>query len=771
MKVKNILISILSLTILSTSNIKIVNAGDNGFGGLPKVQYESEYDVSYYKNIKGLKGDNLLEGLAEISKENHKTFTSYNSLRSALAYSDEDPNDSSKVIDFYTGWSLDNTWCSNTSDIDYINPWNREHVWCQNSSGGLYGTSYAGGDIHHIRVENYRINSARGDNSFAELTNASEYEFEDKYNNVKLKTGCKNSGGYFEPRDAVKGDVARILMYMYMHYSNEVSANKSYVAANNDDAEGLRITNIVYTPAGSPSSAWNMLIKWNALDPVDNFESNRNNYCASVTGVRNPFIDHEEFANMIWNSSYNGEGALNDTEIPDTPITPENPETPDTPITPEVPDTSTSATYTFDSYQAGTQYADNEKHELDNNTSVITTDCHFTEQLRIYSSSTYNGYAIIESKKPIIKLDLNIGYKIDKLNIYSSDDKLKWTLNTSVTTTSTSYIDYSATLSPSSKYLKLDVNGSNQLRIKSITLYFEQENNVINEIKQIETKAQLDFSYSYEEGTSKELQAKSIVKEDVTCNDSSINHASNINLNPNDFNVSFVKGDPTSSVIKSDGTIRLYANRKSGVGNTLIIELKDKSININTMSFTSTNSNVLEVKNSKGDIINPINGEYKINDYKFTIQNIHYDVNAENNINAFISLINIKYGSSTNYFNFNSINLRYSAIIPDDLFEYIDSYGINIKVKGKSIDYKIEKTTIKENGQEFALVIKDIKDLSAEITATAYVYVDNERIELKSKTYSVSTIINDYILYASDLKLSPTQIEVLNAFNESLKED
>ena len=137
-------------------------------------------------------------------------------------------------------------------------------------------------------------------------------------------------------------------------------------------------------------------------------------------------------------------------------------------------------------------------------------------------------------------------------------------------------------------------------------------------------------------------------------------------------------------------------------------------------------------------------------------------------INAFISLINIKYGSSTNYFNFNSINLRYSAIIPDDLFEYIDSYGINIKVKGKSIDYEIEKTTIKENGQEFALVIKDIKDLSAEITATAYIYIDNERIELTPKTYSVSTMIDYYILNAIDLELTQDQIEVLNAFKESL---
>ena len=138
MKIKNILISILSLTILSTSNIKIVNAGDNGFGGLPKVQYESEYDVSYYKNIKGLKGDNLLEGLALISQDNHKTFTSYKSLNELLAYSDKNPNDSSKIIDFYTGWSLNNTWDSGKT-------WNKEHVWCQSLSGDLFGKSYAQG--------------------------------------------------------------------------------------------------------------------------------------------------------------------------------------------------------------------------------------------------------------------------------------------------------------------------------------------------------------------------------------------------------------------------------------------------------------------------------------------------------------------------------------------------------------------------------------------------------------------------------------------------
>ena len=37
-----------------------------------------------------------------------------------------------------------------------------------------------------------------------------------------------------------------------------------------------------------------------STDPVSEFEANRNNYCASITGLRNPFIDHPKFAEMIW---------------------------------------------------------------------------------------------------------------------------------------------------------------------------------------------------------------------------------------------------------------------------------------------------------------------------------------------------------------------------------------------------------------------------------------------------------------------------------------
>ena len=48
----------------------------------------------------------------------------------------------------------------------------------------------------------------------------------------------------------VKGDVARIVLYMYMHYSTEVSANSGYSKAG-----AMSLTNIVYKKATSNKSA------------------------------------------------------------------------------------------------------------------------------------------------------------------------------------------------------------------------------------------------------------------------------------------------------------------------------------------------------------------------------------------------------------------------------------------------------------------------------------------------------------------------------------
>ncbi|MBQ9162659.1 MAG: hypothetical protein IJX74_05220 [Clostridia bacterium] len=137
-----------------------------------------------------------------------------------------------------------------------------------------------------------------------------------------------------------------------------------------------------------------------------------------------------------------------------------------------------TVTYTFSNYTAGTQYAENETHVMDDSLTIVTYDCHFTTQLRIYSSSTNNGYAILQctdSTKTISGLSMNAGNKKDTVNIYGSDDGSTWTSSpiATVATTTTSYADYTASFNGAAyKWLKLDVAGSNQVRVASITVTY-----------------------------------------------------------------------------------------------------------------------------------------------------------------------------------------------------------------------------------------------------------------------------------------------------------
>lgn len=139
-------------------------------------------------------------------------------------------------------------------------------------------------------------------------------------------------------------------------------------------------------------------------------------------------------------------------------------------IVPEV------ATYTFSNYTAGSQYAENEEHVLDDNITMCTTQAHFTAELRIYSSSTHDGYAIIKCTANgigISSITLNAGNNADTIIIYGSNDGGEtWIEAGSVTTTGTSYNNYTAELNGCYQYLKLDVKGTKQVRIKSMTITF-----------------------------------------------------------------------------------------------------------------------------------------------------------------------------------------------------------------------------------------------------------------------------------------------------------
>ncbi len=129
--------------------------------------------------------------------------------------------------------------------------------------------------------------------------------------------------------------------------------------------------------------------------------------------------------------------------------------------------------YTFADYTAGEQYAEGEVHKLDEYLTITTTECHFTSELRIYSSSTHDGFAIGQSTYNIASLVLNAGNKADTLNVYGSTDGITWSLIKGVATTS-SYTDYTVDFGDTAyKYFKLDVAGTQQVRLKYIEVTYK----------------------------------------------------------------------------------------------------------------------------------------------------------------------------------------------------------------------------------------------------------------------------------------------------------
>lgn len=225
----------------------------------------------YYDNAQGLTGTELKSALHNII-DNHEEY-SYNDLRDfILRNTDEDPDNSNNVILLYTGRSqAKNTFGGGAND------WNREHVWAK-SHGDFGNNPPAGTDAHHIRPTDASVNSERGN-----------LDFDMGGNPVAEAPGCFKDSDSFEPRDAVKGDVARMIFYMATRYDGS------------DGVPDLEVVDAVNTYPNPKHGKLSQLILWNAQDPPDDFEMNRNDVIYyQYQNNRNPFIDHPEYVEAIW---------------------------------------------------------------------------------------------------------------------------------------------------------------------------------------------------------------------------------------------------------------------------------------------------------------------------------------------------------------------------------------------------------------------------------------------------------------------------------------
>ncbi|WP_372639588.1 endonuclease I family protein [Ancylomarina sp.] len=247
--------------------------------GTIEIENPSAYN-SYYKLIDGVNSDDLkseLHDLIDGNKVLPYTSSSFD-VWDALDETDEDPNNPNNVILLYTGRSQAKTYKDHGQNDN--DAWNREHVWAKSRGfGGSPNTSKpASTDIHHLRPADRSVNTARSTKYFGE--GGSQHS---------EATGCYYTSSTWEPRDAVKGDVARMMFYMAVRYEGE---------NGNPDLELNDYISGDYTQPyiGKLTT----LFKWHKQDPVDAFEKKRNQTIFEIQGNRNPFIDHPELVEYIW---------------------------------------------------------------------------------------------------------------------------------------------------------------------------------------------------------------------------------------------------------------------------------------------------------------------------------------------------------------------------------------------------------------------------------------------------------------------------------------
>ena len=252
---------------------------------------QAQIPNGYYNNAANKTGDELRSALHDII-DNH-TEISYGQIWNAFWSTDNKGNN--VVWDMYSdGANYSYNYYSKTGDQcgTYDSEgdcYNREHSWPKSWFTGKEDCT-PGRDLHHIFPTDGFVNAQRSSYPYGEVQSATWTS----ENGSKLGS-CNSSLGYtgtvFEPIDQYKGDFARAYFYMSTRYYGEDS---------NWGSSGMT------EGANLKSWAVTMLLRWSDNDPVSQKEIDRNNAVYGIQGNRNPFIDHPEYAHLIWEPGWSG---------------------------------------------------------------------------------------------------------------------------------------------------------------------------------------------------------------------------------------------------------------------------------------------------------------------------------------------------------------------------------------------------------------------------------------------------------------------------------
>lgn len=265
----------------------------------------AQIPAGYYNNATGT-GYTLKTQLHNIIHDH--TDQGYSGLYTTFALSDKDlyyENDGSILdiysekpsgpdsYEFYYGSDQQDDGSGGTAEGQKFN---REHIIPQsyfNSVTPMYS------DAHFILPTDKYVNAQRGNYPFGKVATATltTSNGSKKGNNLNSGYSAGYTGVVFEPIDEFKGDVARMFFYFVTCYETQLP--DFYSAVNESSTQAKAMFDGTTGHSFSPTFL-NILLTWNAQDPVSQREIDRNNAIYGRQANRNPFIDHPEYAATIW---------------------------------------------------------------------------------------------------------------------------------------------------------------------------------------------------------------------------------------------------------------------------------------------------------------------------------------------------------------------------------------------------------------------------------------------------------------------------------------
>ena len=264
----------------------------------------------YYDSVDTTDADTLRTTLHQVIDDHQRfPYTSGSTdTWNILNLADEDPNNSANILDVYRNASY-------LKMSGGVGDYNREHTWPNSYGFPDDGSSnYPYTDCHMLFLCDSGYNTARSNHPYRTCSAACSQKTTLPNNgqgggsgaypgNSNWRTGSHENGTW-ETWIGRRGDVARAQLYADVRYEGGFHGITGF------DEPDLILTdnsNLITTSGGNNADVAYMgilttLLQWHAEDPVDDVERNRNDVIFSFQGNRNPFIDHPEWAQCLFDN-------------------------------------------------------------------------------------------------------------------------------------------------------------------------------------------------------------------------------------------------------------------------------------------------------------------------------------------------------------------------------------------------------------------------------------------------------------------------------------